>query len=184
MADLPRLDDEWYDCRLIDSSLLQFRRWDQKLSYSYLESPYEAMTFDEYASERMDENWQMLPAEVRQSLELDLRGGYELYLQSDLAERHTTPLRYDYEPALYRVGIHPAGHIHFGLNNEIRLCTKRILSPLSFTLFVMRQCYPKHWEILLQTRQDDPIFREVREKLTAVPGKFMQALDHCEHQLD
>jgi hypothetical protein len=62
--------------------------------------------------------------------------------------------------------------------------TKRILSPLSFTLFVMRQCYPKHWEILLQTRQDDPIFREVREKLTAVPGKFMQALDHCEHQLD
>jgi hypothetical protein len=93
------------------------------------------MTFDEYASERMDENWQMLPAEVRQSLELDLRGGYELYLQSDLAERHTTPLRYDYEPALYRVGIHPAGHIHFGLNNEIRLMYQKDFKP--FVIYVV-----------------------------------------------
>jgi hypothetical protein len=178
------LDGEWYDCRLIDASLLQFRRWDQKLSYSYLESPYEAMTFDEYASERIDENWQTLPAEVRQSLELDLRAGYELYLQSDLAERPTTPLRYDYEPGLYRVGVHPAGHIHFGLNNEIRVCTRRIFSPLSFTLFVMRQYYPNNWGSLLQRRQNDPIFREVRENLATVPGEFMQPLDRCEHQLD
>jgi hypothetical protein len=178
------LDDEWYDCRLLDSSLLQFRRWDQRLSYSYLESLYDVMTFDEYASERTDENWQMLPASIRQSLEPDLRAGYELYLQSDLVERPTTPLRYDYEPTLYRVGVHPAGHIHFGLNNEIRVCTRRIFSPLSFTLFVVRQYYPKNWESLLQRRKNDPIFREVRENLATVPGKFMQALDHYEHQLD
>jgi hypothetical protein len=178
------LDGEWYDCRLLDSSLLQFRRWDQRLSYNYLEVPYEVMTFDEYASERIDENWHMLPSSVRQSLEPDLRAGYELYLQSDLVERLITPLRYDYEPELYRVGVHPAGHIHFGLNNEIRVCTRRIFSPLSFTLFVMRQYYPKNWERLLETRKDDPIFREVREKLATVPLEYMQPLDHYEHQLD
>jgi hypothetical protein len=178
------LDDEWYDCRLSDSSLVQFRRWDQKLSYSYLEAPYEAMIFEEYASERIDENWRMLPASVRQSFELDLRAGYELYLQSELIERPTTPLRYDYEPALYRAGVHPAGHIHFGLNNEIRVCTRRIFTPLSFTLFFVRQYYPKNWESVLQTRKDESIFREVREKLAIVPGEFMQTLDDYEHRLE
>jgi hypothetical protein len=72
-------------------------------------------------------------------LEPELRKDYELYLGSDLAERSVTPLRYDYEPERYRCGVHPAAHVHFGLANEIRLCSKRIMNPVSFTLFVIRR---------------------------------------------
>jgi hypothetical protein len=87
------LDNQWYDHKLLDSSILQFHRTEKTLSYSYLEVPYQAMDFDEFASERLDEDWITVPLSLRTDLEPDLREAYDLYLGSELTEREVTPLQ-------------------------------------------------------------------------------------------
>jgi hypothetical protein len=165
----------WYDFRLVDASLLQFHREENHLSYSFLEAPLTALAFEDFAAESVGEEWSVL--------EEELRSDYELYLSSDLAERSVTPVRYDYEPDLYRSGLHPAGHFHFGVNNHIRVCAAKILTPLSFVLFILRQFYPQKWEILLADEKSKRLFREVRSSLDAVSVVFFRESDFHELHL-
>ena len=51
------------------------------------------MDFDEFASERLDEDWITVPLSLRTDLEPDLREAYDLYLGSELTEREVTPLQ-------------------------------------------------------------------------------------------
>lgn len=161
----------WYDYRLTDQSLLQFKR-EPTLSYVFLESPLIALTFEEFAFREYGQDWDVFAHEIRDE--------YELYLSSSIEERPATPVRYDYDTSLYREGVHPAGHLHIGIGNQIRLCSPRIMNPTSFCLFIVRQFYPSHWEKLLRIKEREHIFREVRDNLDAVPDKFFKGLDRNE----
>lgn len=166
------INEGWYHYKLDDQSIVQFRLFDQKFSMSYIECPYQFMPFEDFAYDRMGDDWP--------DFEDDLRQEYEFYMGADVAERSVTPLRYDYEPELYRPGFHPAGHFHVGVDNEIRMAVKNILNPISFSLFVVRQYYPKSWEKLLEDEDIAIICREVRENLTSVDRRYFNHLDDYE----
>ncbi len=168
------LQSGWFDLRLTDQSIIQFKLKPNP-SYSYLDTPLVALSFEEFALQQYGEDWPVVAYEIREE--------YDQYLLSSARERPVTPIRYDYDVELYDEGRHPAGHIHFGLDTNIRVCVTKIMNPISFSLFIIRQCYPLAWQQLTGDAAHVTLFREVRETLEDVPPKFLKGKDHHELQL-
>lgn len=169
------MQEGWYDLRLLDQSIFQFKMEQEYLSFGYLECPHVVLAFEDFAFDRVGQGWEVIEGELRDE--------YEFYLNADLAERSVTPVRYDFEPKLYRSGVHPAGHLHFGISNEIRVSVAKVMNPMSFSLFVLRQFFPSKWEMLISEADAQTICREVRSNLEDVPDEYLNDLDHLELQL-
>lgn len=175
-----------YDLMLKDQSLIHFTKsgtdeHEGGLSYSYLESPFAVMSYEEFCADYLEINTEADDYEEQMSEFGDLlREDYEKYVNTcDL--KPVTPMRYDYAPKDYRSGVHPASHLHFGFENEIRVATKRIMKPLSFALLTVRQRYPKKWLELLAMDDDRVICRSVRTAIDEVHADYWQ--DDDSHEL-
>lgn len=160
-----------YDIILDDGSIFQFKnqpRQKSSLSYTFYECPLEALTYaefvkDVYGVERVG---------------FDVLDEYEMYLAQCVERDHVTPVRYDYSPELYRQGAHPASHIHFGRQSEIRTSCRRIMQPMAFVLFVIRQFYPNTWEAKFHLRDDaEQLARQVRAELVEVDAGMFSGKD-------
>ena len=175
-----------YDFRLSDQSLLLFiksgnNQHDGSLNYCYLECPVKVWEYREFVGNEiglsiMDENFD---SEV-DSWGDEMRANYEQYVSSMNSKSSVTPLRYDYKATDYRPGVHPASHVHFGHDNDIRVGTKRIMMPLSFAFFVLRQHYPRKWEQVRQINDMVRYVRNVRDNLVTVTTPYWNAQDDQE----
>lgn len=171
--------EQYYDFQLTDDSLIQFRVESYMplcVSYVYYECPYNpSVTFDQFLRDYMG------------LTEFDSH----LYVRRDFEEYYTllenkesyTPLRYDYTPAHYKEGRHPASHVHFGHKNNIRVGTKKVLQPVSFLCFILRQCYPDLWQNLTAMHEAKLWSRNVRDNLEDVNTDYWNDLDHWEMSL-
>jgi hypothetical protein len=110
----------------------------------------------------------------------ELRADYEQYVNSLVTKNSVTPIRYDYKAADYRPGIHPASHVHFGQSNEIRVGTYRVMKPLSFVLFLLRQRYPREWEQFRLSGDMATHARNVRHDLDIVHATYWDVHDEYE----
>ena len=132
--------------------------------YRYLDSPLDAMSYQDF---------------VRDYLECDVEDigeeawpDYEDYILSSDAKEAVSPIRYDYQQRFYAAGVHPVSHLHFGLNNEIRIAAERVWRPATFVLFVLRQVYPSDWKRVLGSTHITMWSKHVREDLERVPSGF------------
>lgn len=124
-----------YDFLLDDGSFFFFRYKPQNetlLSYGYFEAPYVGVSHSQFTSEFGDRSggWQ----------------DYEEYCAQRPLRPHVLPLRYDWSPALYREGAHPASHLHMGYRSDLRLAVDALLTPIHFILLVIRHFYVSAWE--------------------------------------
>jgi hypothetical protein len=135
-----------YDFRLSDQSLLLFVKSGDNvhngLSFSYYEPPAEVLPYEEFVAAQLG----LSPSEPDFQDAIDswgdeLRVDYEQYVDSAELKKAVTPVRYDCKASDYRPGVHPASHVHFGFATDIRVGTRRVLNPLSFILFILRQRY-------------------------------------------
>ncbi len=164
----------WYDLRLTDESFLQFRLGGD-LSFSFYETPIRGESFEEFAARQFGDEWELVAD--------DLRGEYETYLDSVPRDWPATPIRFDFSPLQYRSPGHPAGHIHFGYSSDVRVATRRVLSPEAFILFVIRQYYPVEWGQLIQEVGHGYISRKGRDSLELVADGHWCDTDACELHL-
>ena len=164
-----------FDFQLSDESIIQFRvSRDSKAGFyslCYYECPYRAISYAEFLRRRG-----FIFSEVGESLLVE----YDLASMSNPLKESVTPSRYDYAPDQYKEGSHPASHIHLGHLSEVRLGTRRILKPLSFFCFVLRQYYPAHWRKLLRVPLPGLCAKHIRAELEEVPKKFLNKLDEHE----
>lgn len=171
-------EEKIYDFRLIDNSFIQFRMNSIQpllVNYSYYECPYFPQeTLEEFVQQQININ--------PESDKITLIREYEL-LSIPKRKECVTPIRYDYDPSTYIESLHPASHIHFGYNNQIRIGTKNILRPISFILFIIRQYYPEKWKEF-NTFADAPVIcRNVSIKLDKVSSEYQGKLDNWEMKL-
>lgn len=175
-----------YDFRLADQSLVIFRRAGEdrhngELSYSYLECPVEVMPFREFVASQVG-----IPTghptfeHLMDQWGDELRPEYEQYALTLEAKHVVTPIRYDYVARDYKPGRHPASHVHFGFKNEIRVGTNRIMLPISFLLFILRQRYPEQWVRFCAGADAVHICRNVRQDLDTVDDAYRSTLDNYE----
>ncbi len=86
--------------------------------------------------------------------------------------KNFTPIRYDLDNNSYKTGVHPAAHIHIGLDNHIRIGLERELTPLAFLLFVIRQMYPRNWENLLESSISKTLPKKLHVELPKIGNQF------------
>src|SRR5262249_2107023 len=169
--------NQYYHFQLSDGSLIQFRVENYKpleVSYVFYDCPYKAISLydnfrEEYADLIEDEH--------------ELREEYTNYFAQLELKDSWVPLRYDYSPELYSEGRHPASHVHFGHNNNIRVGTKKLLMPISFLHFVLRQMYPDAWAKLVTMEYAELWCRNIREVLVDIDSRYWRALDEWEMYL-
>lgn len=146
--------NQWYHVLLEDHSFLTFSSTANSASYAYLQCPLDAPTFREFTLDL----GQPYNAATRNALADD----YQMVLDTASRRANVTPIRYDYDENGYRRGVHPVSHIHFGLDNNVRLGFSKRLTPASFALFVMRQMYPECWERILNHQEAARLPKAVR----------------------
>lgn len=169
-----------FDIRLVDHAIFQFKTYaDGKTSYCYYQTPLELPTYKEYVADQIEDE----PIDIEEVGDLFLED-YEQVIATARLRNGVTPIRYDYNSDLYEPGVHPAAHLHIGSGNEIRLYTRRLMLPLSFVLFVLRQMYPESWRCFLSLEGAPTLGRCVRDDLEQVDAKFSGSLDMLQLILD
>lgn len=172
------IQENCFNFILRDYSIFHFV-WDRDsvakvLAFSFYESPRGVPSLREFISETYGPEY----------LEILGEGEFELVLPefeqfvAELPLRNgVTPVRYDYSEAQYVPGRHPVSHLHVGHNNEVRISVDRILNPLSFVAFILRQFYPVVWRDHVLTHHLADVRGDVRENLLPVDDRFRDALD-------
>ncbi|MEX0715914.1 MAG: DUF2290 domain-containing protein [Planctomycetaceae bacterium] len=179
-----------YDLRLKDGALMQFWRSEagDGLYYSWYESPHDLLPFDEYArayiAKLLEEEDTDLIDEFIGGCQWEIREAYEEDRRTAMLRNAVTPFRYEYKPSQYRAGVHPASHLHVGIENEIRFGCRRILTPISFVLLVLRQAYKTVWTMMLASGVVVVHASHVREKLQLVGKEFWCGDDELEMCLE
>jgi hypothetical protein len=171
--------DGMYNFHLDNGAFFQFcaESFDPfEARYSYYECPYSCISYRSYVREYLG-----LKPKVAGDLFMQ---EYSDYVLTCPQKESVTPIRYDYKPADYVEGRHPASHVHFGHLNDVRVATKRVLAPLSFFLLIIRQHYPDSWDTLLTHQKACYWCRNVRDNLESVGAEYCKPRDKLEMALD
>lgn len=172
-----------YDFLISDQALLSFDKagrniHDGYLSYSYYESPSELVSYKEFVAMELEippENFELI-----ESFGDDYRHEYEQYVNSAPLRDNVIPVRYDYQAKDYRPNIHPASHVHFGFGGHVRVGTRRIIEPLAFLLFILRQKYPESWRQLQNTVNFPTWCNSIRDNAVLVNRAYWCDQDNME----
>lgn len=178
-----------YDFKLADQSILGFRyspggRKKGTLNFTYYEAPSQVLSYEEFVLSELDvppggSDAVAVLADFGESLHQD----YELYLDTVGLKSSVTPVRYDYSANGYRAGVHPISHMHIGFQSSLRIGMKKVLNPVSFTLFVIRQHYPDRWVELRECSGFSVVCKQIRANLDAVHADFWSSKDEIEMYL-
>lgn len=164
----------WHHIRFEDLSILQFQS-NPSPSYHFIECPLAVPPLSEFVKER--------GFDYRDRYKSSVQEEYELVIDTASLRSHVTPIRYDYDVHGYREGVHPVGHLHIGLENEIRLRMDREMTPLAFLLFIIRQRYPVNWEHLINSPLGARLETFIRRSLVAIGPAYCKPLDQLEVKL-
>jgi hypothetical protein len=180
-----------YDIRLEDESIFSFWRSElgNELKYSWYESSQTLPSYEDFARQYLSLAFQHemadeLAEEWLEGFGTDIHDAYEEEVKIAPLREAVTPIRYEYNEDQYTPGVHPASHLHIGINNDIRMACRRLLTPLSFVLLVLRQGYPKTWKRLLANGEVGKRRAYVRDALEFVDGEYWQDYDSCEMWLE
>jgi hypothetical protein len=125
-----------YDFSISDGSFFQFRHSKDALNFTYYECPY-------FVNENLSLIRENYFGNDYYSDALDI---YEFFFDINSESKSSaTPIRYDFDHISYATGRHPVSHFHFGFENQMRLACDKILSPIPFLFFILRQRYPEYW---------------------------------------
>jgi hypothetical protein len=168
-------DERLYHICLDDQSLISFQDIAGKKSFSYMPCPLIVPSQSDFFKSQFPD--------LRPSHAKRYQDEYELALLTASPKNHVTPIRLDVDFNSYRCAVHPATHIHFGVDNEIRIATRRMWSPQAFFLFLIRHSYPRNWELLLERRGDLKIERWIRSDLPLLEPDYWGQGDDLQHNL-
>jgi hypothetical protein len=167
-------DNSWFHIQFEDLSLIQFQNVPSP-SFHFLECPLDVPTQRELLAS--------LGMDFRQRHDSDFLEVYAEAVATAGYRRHITPIRYDRDFGSYRPGVHPAAHLHIGLDNDVRIALTREMTPMSFILFVIRQKYPANWDNVLKSDLAQTLERKIRLSLTPLAEKYWQKADTYELSL-
>lgn len=125
-----------YNFIIDDFSYFQFSLFDDSVRYAFFPNPFDY------------ENEELSPEELETQLQEGLISfeDYADLVSESLATIGVPPFRYEFAPSQYREIRHPCSHFHIGHHSENRWPVERKLTPLAFTMLIMRSYHSKRWE--------------------------------------
>lgn len=164
--------NNFYNIKFPDNSIFTFQ-YGQSPSYRYIECPLDVPSYEDFLRDMGMTNAKDKFSEAN-------RSDYSLTLLTANMKSHINPIRYDLDRKSYREGIHPAAHLHIGLDNEIRIGLEREMTAVAFLLFVLRQRYPLNWEKLIHSSFGVNLERLIRQSLPFLGSVYRARLDRRE----
>ncbi len=147
-----------YNIVLRDFSLLQFGSDRVGLRYAFLPNPYITLAA---SGKTIDEAWDLVnggASSLEEAIDeiggLGTESGVPL-IRYEVAESQWVPLR------------HPFAHFHIGFHSENRWPVSRILTPLAFTLFIVKMYYANEWLVGCVQREASRFERRLRDEREA-----------------
>lgn len=178
------VSESCFDILLRDYSFFMFKfdvlgPQDQyAISMNYYGCPFDLVSIEDYIVEIYGEEYLVFKDDVQ------MRNEYEQFLNDSHLVESPVIFRYDYSPQLYTPARHPASHLHIGFRNEIRIGCERVLDPLSFTSFVIRQQYPEIWASNAVIDHQSIFKPSIRRSLPSVPQDYISESDKLEMYLN
>ncbi|MGH1378716.1 MAG: DUF2290 domain-containing protein [Alphaproteobacteria bacterium] len=124
-----------YNILLKDYGYFQFSQQDENIRFAYYPSTHNSQD-----------------SEIISDLSQDLNSGlisledYSAFLE-EMQESVTIPtIRYECSFGQYKPFWHPCAHFHIGHHYDNRWPVKKILSPLAFTMIIIKKYYGDSWE--------------------------------------
>lgn len=139
------IKNEDYDVLLKDESIIQFQKVKDDLRYAFIQNPYKYFSKEEYVTliytaEDLDE---LIDFSIE---ELINENEYEQFLNEQKLNSTSNYFRYDCSPAGYKPLVHSFSHFHIGMNENVRIPTSKIITPLKFTKFCIKNTYYDLWK--------------------------------------
>lgn len=160
---------------LSDNSLLNFKYTTSSLSFSFFECPFDCQTYNEFIIENELED---------ESENKIFEEDYEIYVNQCPLKQNPVMIRYDFDITSYVQGLHPVSHMHIGHKNQVRLGFNKVISPKSFTSFILRQNYPAIWKSLIMDNHPwIDFFKKEKSVLNNVEKTYWNTLDISEFHL-
>jgi hypothetical protein len=125
----------FYNFVLFDFSFFQFS-WssDQSVRYAYYPNPFSSKVEDLKRRKELVEAGMITEEENL------------VILREEGIDPRTPLIRYEYAPEQYKELLHPCSHFHIGHHDDNRWALNRILSPLAFTLLILKHYYGPTWK--------------------------------------
>jgi len=169
-----------YDVLLIDDSIIQFSLSETRqgliLRYAYYQNPFDVPSYSEYLIEELASPEFDLLTRVIES-------EYDQIIAEAPLLINLMALRYDYSKKEYTEGVHPVSHFHIGLDNKIKIPLRALLTPHSFSIFILKQVYYDLWKSLIATGAVISTFKKSKEICPPVDPEYFKGLDEYEHYL-
>ena len=131
-----------YDFILKDDAVFQFSCSENtslengKIRYAYYPNPYDCRSYEMFLIEN---------GESVEDCGDFYKEEYIQYRSECKIKNNITPIRYDYDFSLYRPMSHPISHIHIGFEQNIRIPVSKMLTPIKFVSFVLKNIYFDKW---------------------------------------
>ncbi len=91
---------------------------------------------------------------------------------TDVFMENYVSIRYDYDLNEYKETIHPISHFHIGNDNNLRIPINKVVEPLEFGIFIIRNIYVKEWNKLVNDMSLKDICLKSKEKLEEIGEEF------------
>ncbi len=135
-----------FEILLIDNSIFQFSNIND-IRYAFIQNPNKFVSKEEFIAEIfVDEINTMTAEELKISYELIEESEYEQYLNEQGFNISSNYFRYDVTQMGYKPLLHSYSHLHIGMNENLRIPTSIILTPLKFVLFCIKNTYYDVWK--------------------------------------
>lgn len=128
-----------FNIQLTDFSLFQYS-WTSETEWRLAYYPNPWITGVPSAHDKLEE--------LRRYLEVGAINTEEFLdlISDDFEYYHSVPMfRFEYSERQYKAVVHPASHFHIGTQGIDRWAWRRKLSPLSFSMMMVRMYYPHIW---------------------------------------
>lgn len=137
------VDNRDYDILLKDDSMLQMSLNGGESRLMFIQNPLMHISFETFLEEMGLEATQEMTNQLHEAFDED----YHQALEGMNFNSGAVYLRYDVDARGRKnnENIHAYTHLHVGLNNSIRIPVSLHLTPLAFTMFVVRHVYYDVW---------------------------------------
>lgn len=152
-----------YDILLSDDSFFHFTcDADRNKRYVFFQSPYQYRTFQDFISIMFEIDDIPKTEEGINELWVSMENDYEQWLSEMGLNEWAVYLRYDIDYKNYTPNIHSYTHLHIGMGTDIRIPFSICLTPLSFSLLVLKHVYKNTWEAALRDN-------DLRNRIYSIP---------------
>lgn len=172
-----------YEIVLKDDSFFQFCINDNYLRMSFIENPCFSYSKQDYLKLIFPE---IEEEEITDELinELINENEYEQFLNEQEINSNLLYFRYDFDIKGYKPLLHSCAHIHMNLRESLRIPTSKIVTPLQFVCFCIKQAYNDVWNIYHQNHLENNVIVEelkrIKDQNTDIDNGYWQDIEKHE----